>query len=52
MLEMFVEMMVAAGFEAWYETEAMWDEWAEAMIAAGYDVAEVGEFFDGMAEDL
>jgi len=49
---MFEEMMVAEGFEAWYEAEHRWDAWAEAMVAAGCDADEVEDFFSAMTWDL
>ena len=48
----FAEMAQAEGFEAWYETEARWEEWEEQMVTEGFDAEEVREFFNEMALDL
>lgn len=49
---MFVELMVAEGFKAWYQTEHRWDAWAEAMVTAGCDADKVVDFFAEMAWDI
>jgi len=49
---MFDEMASALGYDAWYETEELWDGMAEVMVSAGLDEKEVNSFFSDMAWEL
>lgn len=50
--ERFIELMVADGFEAWWECEDKWDEYEAIIKAEGYNAEVVEEFFYEMGEDL
>ena len=49
---MFAEMMVALGFQAWWETEGEWEGMEEVMILAGLPQEEVRDYFREMAYEL
>ena len=50
--EMFYEMMDRDGYDAWWECEAVWEEYETEMVRRGVSPDEAAHFFSILAWEL